>query len=99
MDLGANMVGNQPDDALAVSGGHYVAGISQAFAEPVDPEPPVWIEHYLDDGGVFEPSRNRRSKRRAQHPRTARCCFRPDRDNAHIQPHIWLRQRRSEQRG
>ena len=71
MDLGADMMGDQPDDALAVSGGHYVAGISQAFAEPVDPKPPVWIEHYLDDGGVFQPGCNRWPKGCAQHPRPA----------------------------
>jgi hypothetical protein len=51
MNLGADMMGDQPDDALAVGGRQPLARIGQPFGEPVDPEPPVGIEHHLDDAG------------------------------------------------
>jgi hypothetical protein len=72
MNFGADMVGDQPNDALAVGGRQPFTGIfDQAFREPIDPEPPVGVEHHLDDRGS---SRNPRSRaeRGAQHARAAR---------------------------
>ena len=71
MDLGADMMGDQPDDALAVGGGETLAGVRQAPRQPVDPEPAVGIEHHLDDRWVFEQAGDRRPERGAQHARAA----------------------------
>jgi hypothetical protein len=56
MNLGADMMGDQPHDAFAIGGRQRLARIGQPFGEPVDPEPPVGVQHHLDDGGS---SRNR----------------------------------------
>ena len=72
MNLGADVMGNEPHDALAVGCGEALAGIRQATRQPIDPEPAIGIEHHLDDDRVFEPGRDRRSKRGAQHACTTR---------------------------
>ncbi len=72
MNLGADVMGNEPHDTLAVGCGETLAGICQAPRQPVDPEPAIGIEHDLDDPSVFEPGRYRRSERRAQHACTTR---------------------------
>jgi hypothetical protein len=43
----------------------------QALGEPVDPQPPIRVQHHLDDRFVFEIARDGRAERRAQHPRAA----------------------------
>lgn len=55
MDLGADMVRNQTDNALTVSCGELYARFGETFAQPVDPQTPVRIEHHLDNRRVFEP--------------------------------------------
>ena len=54
MNLCADMVRNQTDDAFAVSDGKLFAGVGEAFAQAVDPEAAIRIEHHLDDIDVFE---------------------------------------------
>ena len=63
--------------------------------QPIDPEPAVRVEHYLNDGGVLQPERDRRTERGAQHARAARrrlliemmdCHFRPPLDDGQLQP-------------
>lgn len=49
------MVRNQTDDAFAVSDGKLFAGVGEAFAQAVDPEAAIRIEHHLDNRRVFEP--------------------------------------------
>ena len=72
MDLGSDMVRDQPDDPLAIGSGHPDPRIGDPCAEPVDPQPPVGIEHDLDDRGIFKPGGDLRSQRGAQHARAAR---------------------------
>ncbi len=71
VDLGADMVGDEADDALAIGGGHLLAGVFQPAGQPVDPQPPIRVEHHLHDGGVFEERGNCRAERGAQHARPA----------------------------
>ena len=71
MNLGADMVGDEADDALAVGGRQAFSGIGQSARQPVDPEPPIGVEHHLDDGRVFEEGGDRRTERGAQHARAA----------------------------
>jgi hypothetical protein len=67
MHLGADMVGDEADDALAIDCGKSLSRIEQSVREPVDPEPPIRVEHDLDDRGVFQESGDRRPQRGAQH--------------------------------
>jgi hypothetical protein len=75
MDLRADMMGNQPHDALAVGCREALAGIRQATHQPVYPKSAVGIEHHLDDRCVFEPGRYRWSERGTQHARAPRHRF------------------------
>jgi hypothetical protein len=61
--LDADMVRNQPNDALACVG--------QAFREAIDPQPPVWIDHHLDNTKVFQQTGNAGAERIAQHARAS----------------------------
>ena len=72
MDLGADMMRDEADDALAVGRRQLLAGVGKAFGQPVDPEPPVGVEHHLDDRGVFQEPGDGRPERGAQHARAAR---------------------------
>jgi hypothetical protein len=72
MDLGADMVGNEPHDALALGGRQSLLRLDQAGRQPVDPEPPIGIEHHLDDRRIFEPIRDGGPERGAQHACAAR---------------------------
>ena len=72
MDLGADMVGDQAHDALAVGRRQPLAGVRQAFREPVDPETAVGVEHHLDDAGVPEKTGDGGAKGGAQHARPAK---------------------------
>src|SRR5947208_250105 len=67
MNLSADVMGNEPHDALAVGCSETLSGIRQPSRQPIDPEPAIGIEHDLDDPGVFEPGRYRRSERSTQH--------------------------------
>ena len=71
MDLRADMVRDETDDALSVRGGEALARVGQPAGQPVDPEPPVGVQHNLDDVRVFEEGGDRRSEGRAQHARAA----------------------------
>src|SRR3546814_2666762 len=72
MNVDADMVGDQTDDALAVRRRQSFARVGQAFTEPIDPKASVGVEHDFDDGGIGEPGGDRRAERCAQHPRAAR---------------------------
>ena len=54
MDFDADMVGDQPHDALTVSGGQYFARIGQPFGQPVHPDASVRVQHDLDDRRVLQ---------------------------------------------
>jgi hypothetical protein len=43
MHLGADMMGDQSDDALAIGGKEALTRIGQAFRQPIDPQPPVRV--------------------------------------------------------
>ncbi len=72
VDLGADMVGDEPDNALAVGRRQSLTRIGQALREPVDPEPPVRVEHHLDDRRVFQETGDGRAEGGAQHARAAK---------------------------
>ena len=58
MNLDADMVRNQADDALAIGSAQQLACIADAFAEPIEPKAAVWVQHHFDDGGIVQPSRD-----------------------------------------
>jgi hypothetical protein len=72
MNLYANMVRDQADDAFAIGDGQQLAAVADAFAEPIDPQPAIRVEHDFDNRRVVEPGSDRRPERRAQHPCPAR---------------------------
>jgi len=53
MDLGADMMGDEPHDALALGGRETLSGLDQAARQPIDPEPSVGVQHHLDDRRIF----------------------------------------------
>ena len=69
MHLGADMMGDQPDDPLAIGCAHQTFGRRETLAQPVHPEPPVGVEHDFDDIGLVEPAGDVAAKRSAQHAR------------------------------
>ena len=71
MDLGADMVGDEADDTLAIGAGHFLARVFQPAGQAVDPQAPVGVEHHLYDAGVFEEAGDCRAERGAQHARSA----------------------------
>ena len=75
MNLGPDMVRDQPDDPLTIGGGHLAPRIGNPGTQPVDPKPPVGIEHHFDGGNVFEPGRDLRSERGTQHACATCRCF------------------------
>ncbi len=83
MHFGADMMGDQPDDTLAIGSVHPRRACADTDPEPVDPEQAVRVEHDLDDLGVIEPFADRTSKGRAQHAGTAAMRFLPDRFCTH----------------
>ena len=86
MNLGADVMSNQPHDALAVGCREALAGIREATCQPVDPEPAIGIEHHLDDARVFEPGRYRWPQRGTQHARATRHHFGLEGMNCHDGP-------------
>ena len=71
MNLGADMVRDETDDPLAVRRRQQLTRIGKPFGKPVDPEPPIGIEHHLDDRGVFQKAGDGGAERGAQHARAA----------------------------
>jgi hypothetical protein len=71
MNLGADVMRHQAHDTLAVGGGQALSRIRQPLGQAVDPEPPVGVEHHLDDCGVFQESGDGGAERGAQHARAA----------------------------
>ena len=71
MNLGADMMRDEPHDALAVCRQKPLTGVGQSLRETVDPQSPVWVQHHLDDSRVFQMPGDGRTQRRAQHPRAA----------------------------
>jgi hypothetical protein len=67
MHVGTDVMGDQSHDTLAVFGRKVSAGIAEACAEPIDPEPTVRVEHHLDDGVVVEPGRYIAAECRPEH--------------------------------
>jgi hypothetical protein len=86
MNLDANMVRDEAHDAFGVRRGDAAFGILQSTRQPIDPEPTIWIEHHLDDAGIFEIAGNRWPKRGAQHARAAGKGFGPERNCRHVNP-------------
>ena len=72
MNLGADMMGNQPDDALTIGCTHQTFGRRETLAQPVDPETPIGVEHDFDGIGLVEPASDDAAKRSAQHALAAR---------------------------
>ena len=71
MNLDADVVRDQANDALAVRRRQRQTRVADPFAEPIEPEPAIGVQHHFDDGGVVQPRGDRIPKRRAQHPRAA----------------------------
>ena len=86
MHLDADMVSNQPHDALAIGGRQRLTRIGQPFGEAIYPETAVRVQHDFDDGRVFEKMGDGRAERGAKHARTARECFRLLADIGHSCP-------------
>ena len=72
MNLGPYMMGDEADYPLAIGWREAFTRVGKAFRQPVDPEPPIGVEHHLDDRGIFQKRGDRRPEGRAQHPRTAK---------------------------
>ena len=51
MDFGADMVGDQANDPFAIGRRQPLTRIGKPARQPVDPEPPVGVQHHLDDAG------------------------------------------------
>ena len=86
MDLDADMVSDQPNDAFGVGSRDAEAGVLQSARETIDPEPAVGVQHDFGDGRIFEITRDRRAKRGAQHARAASVGFRSEGDGRHVEP-------------
>ena len=86
VNLGADMMRDEPDNPLAVFGREARARVLEPALQPIEPKPPVGIEHDLDDALVVEPLGDLRPQRRAQHARAARDRFRIMRLRRHIRP-------------
>ena len=54
MNFGADVMGDKANDPLAIGGRQSFTGVGKTFRQPVDPEPPIGIEHHLDDRGIFQ---------------------------------------------
>jgi hypothetical protein len=83
------MVRDKPHDPLAIVSRQALSGIDEPAREPIDPEPAIGVEHHFDDGSVFEPKRDGRTKRRAQHARAARRRLLIEMVDCHFRPQAW----------
>jgi hypothetical protein len=70
MNLSANMMGYQPNDALTIGSRESLSRIGQPLRQTVDPDPTVGVQHHLDDTRVLKQPRDRSAERCAQHART-----------------------------
>jgi len=93
MNLCADMVRNQTDDAFAVSDGKLFAGVGEAFAQAVDPEAAIRIEHHLDNRRVFEPCGDVGPQSGSEHARATGERFGFECMDGHWRPRIGLRGR------
>ena len=59
MNLDANMVRHEANDAFGIRRGDAAASVLKAARQPIDPEPTVRVQHHLDDAGIFEIPRDR----------------------------------------
>ena len=85
MDLDADMVGDQPNDAFGVGSRDAEACVLESARETIDPEPAVGIEHDLDDRRIFElDCAIAGPKRGAQHARATSVGFRSEVDGRHV---------------
>jgi hypothetical protein len=71
MDLDADVISDEPHDALRIGRHDAEASVVEAARQPVDPESTIGIEHHLDDARIFEIAGNRWPQRGARHPRAA----------------------------
>ena len=55
-----------------------IAGIGQAFGQPIDLETAVRVKYHLNNGRDFEPHGDRWSERGAKHPGAAPDRFHPE---------------------
>src|SRR3546814_14726571 len=72
MDFGADMMGDEANDTLAVGRREQFTRVGKPSGKPVDPEPPIGVEHHPVDRGVFQKPGDRRPEGRATHARTAK---------------------------
>ena len=72
MNFGADVMGDKANDPLAIGGRQSLTRIGKPLGKPVDSEPPIGVEHHLDDRGVFQKPGDRRPEGRAQHARAAK---------------------------
>lgn len=95
MNLGADMVRDESNDALAIGRRQPFTRVGESFGEPVDPEPPIGVEHHLDDKRVFQELGDRRSEGRAQHACAAKDYLRFLVSGRHFVPVLlWAREKR-----
>ena len=83
MNLATHMIGDQLHDPKAVGGRKALVRIREPLFQSIHPQTAIWVQHYLDDCGIFQPGCNTRAERGSQHPRPPRCCLLPDCWNAH----------------
>jgi hypothetical protein len=89
MNLSTHMMCNKPHNPLAIVRRQPLSGIDEAAGEPIDPEPAIGVEHHLDDRSVFEPKRDGRSERGAQHAGAARRRLLIEMMDCHFGPQAW----------
>ena len=92
MHFGSDVMGDQADDTLAIGWRQQFARVRKPLGKPVDPEPPIGVEHHLDDRGVFQKPGDRRPEGRAQHARAAKDRLRFLVSGRHVVP-VLLRDR------
>jgi hypothetical protein len=54
VNLRADVMGDQSDDAFPVGDGQALTGIRQAARKPVDPQPTVGVKHHFNDVGIVK---------------------------------------------
>src|ERR1700733_9505162 len=86
MNLDADMMRDEANDAFGIRRGDAEASVLKATRQSVDPEPTVRVQHHLDDAGIFEIAGNRWPKRSAQHARATGEGFGPERNCRHVNP-------------
>ncbi len=72
MDLDADMVRNETNDPLTISGGNCLARVSQTGCETISPKAAIRIEHHLDHRCIIEKKLDRWAQSRPQHARAPR---------------------------